>query len=99
MAFSSFAFSNLSFLLDCGVDFLWCYLQGSVDCKCQVTSLWVEFINTVSLFAPVDLAGGWGKEEQLKICSVPTKLKEITLITEMSTIKAHDPAWICPGLG
>lgn len=62
MAFSSFAFSNLSFLLDCGVNFLWCYLQGSVDCKCQVTSLWVEFINTVSLFAPVDLAGGWEKE-------------------------------------
>lgn len=55
----------------------------------------VEFINTVSLFAPVDLARGWGKEEQLEVCSVPTELKETTLITEISTIKAHDSAWIC----
>lgn len=33
------------------------------------------------------------------MCSVPTELKEIRFITEMNTIKSHNPAHVSPGLG
>lgn len=57
----------------------------SESCKCQVTTLWLEFINTASVFAPVYLAGGWGKEEQLKVCSAPTELKAGAAQSVLST--------------
>lgn len=71
--------------LDCGVDSLCHYLQRAVGCQCQVTTLWFEFINAASLFAPVYLAGGWEKEKQLQVCSAPTELKRGTAPSVLST--------------
>lgn len=76
MAFSSkVALPFLHVLLDCGIDFLGHYLLRAVGCKCQVTTLWPELINTASLFAPVYPAEGRENEEWFKVGSVPAELK------------------------
>lgn len=100
MTFSSkAALPFLHVFLDGGVDFLWCYIQRAVGCKCQVTTLWFEFINTASLFAPVYLAGGVGKGGTAPgVISTYWMKRHPPLITDMSIIKAHNPAHISPGL-